>query len=97
MGWFIKDPCGIICAGFTWFLIFYAQYVGFVCVIIPTPSPLFKWFNGIVFGVLSIFAFTAHFKAMLSDPVRIIKFLIILSFGYFIYFSYCSKTFNLYF
>lgn len=74
MGWFIKDPCGIICAGFTWFLIFYAQYVGFVCVIIPTPSPLFKWFNGIVFGVLSIFAFTAHFKAMLSDPVRIIIF-----------------------
>uniref|UniRef100_A0A1I8I6P5 JmjN domain-containing protein n=1 Tax=Macrostomum lignano TaxID=282301 RepID=A0A1I8I6P5_9PLAT len=66
--WFVKDVCGVFCAMFTWFLIFYAEYVVLFIVLIPAPSFAFKWINGVIFHVLILLAFSSHCKAMLSDP-----------------------------
>lgn len=66
--WLVKDVCGIICACFTWGLIFYAEYVITFVMLLPSPSYYHSLVNGIIFQFLAFLAIASHLKAMLTDP-----------------------------
>lgn len=73
--WFIKDSCGIFCAGITWALILYAQFVVCSVLIAPnlTKNVLYSTINGILFNCLAFLAITSHFKSMTTDPGSVPK------------------------
>ena len=52
--WFVKDVCGIICAVITWSLIFYAEYVIMVVMLLPSPSKYHSLINGVYIPILRI-------------------------------------------
>uniref|UniRef100_A0A0L8GBT2 Palmitoyltransferase n=2 Tax=Octopus bimaculoides TaxID=37653 RepID=A0A0L8GBT2_OCTBM len=66
--WCVKDICGIICAMFTWFLIGYAEFAVMFVILIPGPSQLYSFINGIIFNSFVLLALGAHIRTMLSDP-----------------------------
>ena len=67
--WFVKDVCGVICAIFTWGLIFYAEYVIMFVVLLPAPNSVHSFVNGVFFQTCSFLAIASHLKTMLTDPV----------------------------
>lgn len=69
--WLVTDCCGIVCAVFTYLLIFYAFFVVNRVMIGPLEDSYtsYKWFHGIIYNMMSFLAFSAHARAMLSDPV----------------------------
>ncbi|GAB9466587.1 hypothetical protein Gpo141_00003958 [Globisporangium polare] len=67
--WCNTDPCGLICAALSWFLVLYAE-----CVVVGVV--IYPWMGLSLMGLLNIAAFTticflalvSHGKAMLTDP-----------------------------
>ena len=70
--WCVKDICGVICAIFTWLLIFYAEYVVMMIMLIPSPNMWYSIVNGAVYNLCSFLAFSAHCRCMFSDPVSVL-------------------------
>ncbi|XP_041375082.1 palmitoyltransferase ZDHHC3-like [Gigantopelta aegis] len=71
--WCVKDICGIICAIFTWMLIFYAEYVVMVIMLIPCPNTWYSIIHGAIYNLCSFMAFSAHCRCMFSDPGAVPK------------------------
>lgn len=68
--WLVTDCCGIVCAFFTYGLIFYAFFVVNKVMIQPLEEyHSYKWINGVIYNFMSFLAFSSHVRAMLSDPV----------------------------
>jgi hypothetical protein len=67
--WFNLDPCGIICAMVTWFLLMYACTVTVAATLVPWRCPtLSKWLNSVAFLTLGVLALVAHVRTMLTNP-----------------------------
>mmetsp|Transcript_22673 Transcript_22673/g.29449 ORF Transcript_22673/g.29449 Transcript_22673/m.29449 type:complete len:286 (+) Transcript_22673:83-940(+) len=72
--WCNLDPCGLICAGITGFLIIYAQYTITAAILVPwlewsvTGLLLFLLYN-----LLAVAAIVAEIKAMITDPGSVCK------------------------
>ena len=68
--WLVTDCCGIVCAVFTYFLIFYASFVvNRVMLASLDEYQNYKWIHGTLYNIMSFLAFSSHVRAMLSDPV----------------------------
>eukprot|EP00118_Oscarella_pearsei_P004199 m.17523 g.17523 ORF g.17523 m.17523 type:complete len:274 (+) comp27511_c0_seq8:31-852(+) len=65
--WFVWDPCGIICAVVTYGLIFFADFVLLVTVVLPNTTALLA-FSYLVFNGLVFLAVISHLRAMITDP-----------------------------
>lgn len=68
--WCNLDPCGLICAGITYFLVAYSQYAVTVCVLgqwLGLDS-LFGALHAVAFNALACLAYASHVRAMLTDP-----------------------------
>lgn len=72
--WCVSDPCGLVCAVITWFLIVYGQ-ICVACVMMHSYETYTKHTiaNLIVFEAFSILAFVSHLKTMLTDPGAVPK------------------------
>ncbi|TMW63283.1 hypothetical protein Poli38472_002224 [Pythium oligandrum] len=67
--WCNLDPCGIICAVISWFLILYAELVVVGVIVYPWMGlSLVGLFHMTAFTVLCFLALVSHGKAMLTDP-----------------------------
>uniref|UniRef100_K3WKJ1 Palmitoyltransferase n=1 Tax=Globisporangium ultimum (strain ATCC 200006 / CBS 805.95 / DAOM BR144) TaxID=431595 RepID=K3WKJ1_GLOUD len=67
--WCNKDPCGLICAALSWFLVLYAECVVVGVVIYPWMGlSLLGLVNIAAFTVICFLALVSHGKAMLTDP-----------------------------
>ncbi|XP_054847157.1 palmitoyltransferase ZDHHC3 isoform X1 [Eublepharis macularius] len=71
--WFIRDGCGIACAVVTWFLVFYADFVVLLVMLIPSRDYIYSAINGVVFNTLAFLALASHMRAMLTDPGAVPK------------------------
>ncbi|XP_043364814.1 palmitoyltransferase ZDHHC3 isoform X1 [Dermochelys coriacea] len=71
--WFIRDGCGIACAVVTWMLVFYADFVVLLVMLVPSRDYIYSVINGILFNMLAFLALASHFRAMLSDPGAVPK------------------------
>lgn len=71
--WFIQDSCGMVCAGMTWFLVLYAEFVVNFVMLLPSKSFWYSLLNGAAFNSLAVLALASHLRTMLTDPVRILK------------------------
>nr|XP_057945675.1 palmitoyltransferase ZDHHC7 isoform X1 [Doryrhamphus excisus] len=69
--WFIQDSCGMVCAGMTWFLVLYAQFVVNFVMLMPAKSFWYSLLNGATFNSLAVLALASHLRTMLSDPVSV--------------------------
>ncbi|EOB02927.1 Palmitoyltransferase ZDHHC3, partial [Anas platyrhynchos] len=67
--WFIRDGCGIACAVVTWMLVFYADFVVLLVMLVPSRDYVYSVINGTLFNTLAFLALASHFRAMLTDPV----------------------------
>lgn len=68
--WFIQDSCGMVCAGITWFLVLYAEFVVNFVMLLPSKNFWYSLLNGATFNSLAVLALASHLRTMLSDPVR---------------------------
>ncbi|XP_077982812.1 palmitoyltransferase ZDHHC3-like [Glandiceps talaboti] len=66
--WFIQDPCGIICAVFTYLLLLYGVFVINYVVLLPAYSPVYSSINMVIFNTLIFLGGASHAKCMMSDP-----------------------------
>ncbi|XP_021244566.1 palmitoyltransferase ZDHHC3 isoform X2 [Numida meleagris] len=71
--WFIRDGCGIACAVVTWMLVFYADFVVLLVMLVPSRDYVYSVINGTVFNTLAFLALASHFRAMLTDPGAVPK------------------------
>ncbi|NXW56816.1 ZDHC3 Palmitoyltransferase, partial [Eurystomus gularis] len=71
--WFIRDGCGIACAVVTWMLVFYADFVVLLVMLVPSRDYVYSVINGAVFNTLAFLALASHFRAMLTDPGAVPK------------------------
>ena len=73
--WFVFDGLGITCAGITYGLILYAEFV-VIGVILSTDFPSSPWayLHSLLFTCLALLAVSAHARSMTSDPVSIPHF-----------------------
>lgn len=69
--WFIRDGCGIACAVVTWMLVFYADFVVLLVMLVPSRDYVYSTVNGTLFNTLAFLALASHCRAMLTDPVSI--------------------------
>lgn len=72
--WINFEPCGLICAGITWALVFYARW----CVTRHVVYPWLQWstlgrIHTFVFHALAFLALSSHVRAMLTDPGAVPK------------------------
>ena len=66
--WCIADVCGIVCAIFTWLLMFYSEFVVVRVILMPYFGSLYTVVNMVIFQTFATLALTSHIKAMLTDP-----------------------------
>lgn len=67
--WCNPDPCGAVCACFTYLLVLYAQYTVTLHVIAPWMGySLPGVINTAFFNLLACLAHASHARAMLTDP-----------------------------
>ncbi|XP_044312237.1 palmitoyltransferase ZDHHC3 isoform X2 [Varanus komodoensis] len=71
--WFIRDGCGIACAVITWFLVFYADFVVILVMLLPSRDYIYSVINGTVFNALAFLALASHMRAMITDPGAVPK------------------------
>ena len=71
-GWFVVDGLGITCAGITYGLILYAEFV-VIGVILLTDFPTSPWayIHSLVFTFMALLAVSAHARSMTTDPVSV--------------------------
>ena len=72
-GWFVFDGLGITCAGITYGLILYAEFV-VIGVILLTDFPTSPWayIHSLVFTFMALLAVSAHARSMTTDPVSVL-------------------------
>lgn len=67
--WCNPDPCGVVCACITYWLVLYAQYAVTVGLIKPWMGfSFFGVMHAVAFNVLACLAHVSHARAMLTDP-----------------------------
>ena len=66
--WCIADVCGVVCAIFTYGLMFYAEFVVVRVILLPYFGSVYTVLNMVLFQTFAMLAFTSHTKAMLTDP-----------------------------
>ncbi|GLD93019.1 hypothetical protein PINS_up001611 [Pythium insidiosum] len=67
--WCNRDPCGLICAALSWFLVLYAETVVVGVVVYPWMGlSLMGLLHITAFSSLAFMALVSHGKAMLTDP-----------------------------
>ena len=68
--WCNQDPCGVVCAGVTWWLILYAQYAVNKVVIFDWMGllSLTGLMNFVGFNATACLAMLSHIRAMITDP-----------------------------
>ena len=66
--WFVWDPCGIVCAVFTYLLIVYGEFVVLAILAPPFPS-LWTAISVMIFTSFATLAVVSHLRAMFTDPV----------------------------
>lgn len=71
--WFIQDSCGMVCAGMTWFLVLYAEFVVNFVMLLPSKNFWYSLLNGAAFNLLAVLALASHLRTMLTDPVRMLR------------------------
>lgn len=71
--WFIQDSCGMVCAGITWFLVLYANFVVNFVMLLPGKSFWYSLLNGATFNSLAVLALASHVRTMMTDPVRLLS------------------------
>ncbi|XP_005041308.1 PREDICTED: palmitoyltransferase ZDHHC3 isoform X1 [Ficedula albicollis] len=71
--WFIRDGCGIACAVVTWMLVFYADFVVLLVMLVPSRDYVYSVINGTLFNTLAFLALASHCRAMLTDPGAVPK------------------------
>ncbi|RCN46589.1 DHHC zinc finger domain protein [Ancylostoma caninum] len=72
--WCVGDPCGIVCAGITWLLIIYSQFVVFLVLLHSYQEHwLHTGLNFLLFEMLTVLALVSHVKTMLTDPGSVPK------------------------
>lgn len=67
--WVVRDCCGLFCAGFTWLLIVFAEYVMWYFILLPSINEFHNFVNGVIFLGFSCLAALSHIRAMFTDPV----------------------------
>ncbi|VDK68820.1 unnamed protein product [Litomosoides sigmodontis] len=66
---FRRDLCGIFCALLTYLAMIYADYVVIFWLITPIfMQSLWGVFHAVMFNTVLFFAFSSHFRAMVTDP-----------------------------
>jgi len=64
-----NDPCGMCCVGFTYGLIFFADYAVVFALLMPWSGFSAHFFlHTFAFLTISILAVTSHMRTMLTDP-----------------------------
>ena len=67
--WLNTDPCGLICASLTWFIVLYCSFVVTFVVLGGwwgnTPG---AWMHGVAFNFFASLSLASHARAMLSNP-----------------------------
>ena len=71
--WCVNDICGILCAVFTWILLFYAINTGIVVLLLSAPNFPFRFVHVALYLVLITLALLSHLRAMCTDPVSVQK------------------------
>ncbi|XP_062871958.1 palmitoyltransferase ZDHHC3-like [Trichomycterus rosablanca] len=71
--WCIRDLCGMVCAGITWFLVLFAVFVVMFVMLLPVRSALYSLINATVFNGLAALALASHCRAMCTDPGAVPK------------------------
>lgn len=68
--WFIVDPCGLVCAGFTYLIMAVVSVIVTNIVILPLDKEEFLSGSAccIIYGVLLSLGVLSHLKCMLTDP-----------------------------
>ncbi|XP_022094536.1 palmitoyltransferase ZDHHC3-like [Acanthaster planci] len=66
--WFVPDPCGIVCAVFTYLLIGYGSFAVMTCLLYPRGLDFYTLSNGVVFSIFSFNSVVSHVRAMMTDP-----------------------------
>ena len=60
----------MVCAFFTWGLIFYAEFVVINVILGPYINSVYSVFNLCLFQVFAFLAVSSHLRTMLTDPVK---------------------------
>lgn len=68
--WLNVDPCGIICASFTWCIVLYCCWAFTTQALVPwyRDSPVLGAFHVLAFHTLAGLGLVSHARAMLSSP-----------------------------
>lgn len=69
--WVVNDLCGVICAVFTYALIFFAEYVACFILFCDFWDSVHTVINAIVFQCCTALAVVSHMVCMFTDPVCI--------------------------
>jgi hypothetical protein len=72
--WCVKDTCGIVCAVFTWLLLFYGQFC-VIAIMMASWSTytIHQSINLVFFETFFVLAFCSHVKTMMTDPGAVPK------------------------
>ena len=63
----------MFCAGLTWILIFYANFVVLKVILLPFINTTYSLIHTLFFVSVTVLAVSSHLRTMLSDPVSPIK------------------------
>jgi len=69
--WVVSDCCGVICAVFTYGLIFFAEYVACFVLLCDFWDSVHTAINAAVFQFCTALAVISHLVCMFTDPVCI--------------------------
>ena len=70
--WFVVDGLGITCAGITYGLIIFAEFVVVGVILLPEfPRSPWGYVHTVIFTCLAILAAAAHVRSMTTDPVSL--------------------------
>ena len=69
MAVFRKDPCGVTCLLMTYAAVIYADFVVVKWIVLESmPETYWGLFHIVAFNVIVLMLFTAHARAVFSDP-----------------------------
>ena len=75
--WFVKDPCGIVCAVMTYCLMAYGTFA-FLTILVPPFVSIWTLINTGIYLSLVTLAVISHYKSMCTEPVSIACIVIII-------------------
>ena len=69
--WFVKDPCGIVCAVMTYCLVAYGTFA-FLTILVPPFVSVWTMINAGIYLSLVALAIISHYKSMCTEPVSLL-------------------------